>query len=71
MSFRMPICAVGMVLAALSCGPTVTVRHEVEPIHVTVDVYVRVERELEEFFAFEEEFKGEEPDYGDEQNGKQ
>ena len=47
-----------VIIAALySCGPTVTVRHKVEPIHVTVDVYVRVERELEKFFEFEEEFE--------------
>ena len=27
----------------------------VEPIHITVDVNVRIDRELDEFFAFEEE----------------
>ncbi len=62
-----PVCAAGMALAAVSCGPTVTVRHEVEPIYVTVDVYVRVERELEEFFAFEEQFKEQERHDGNEE----
>ena len=28
---------------------------EVKPIHITVDVNVRVDRELDQFFAFEEE----------------
>ena len=28
---------------------------EVKPIHITVDVNVRIDRELDEFFAFEEE----------------
>ena len=27
----------------------------VEPIHITVDVNVRIDRELDQFFAFEEE----------------
>ena len=28
---------------------------EVKPIHITVDVNVRVDRELDQFFAFEDE----------------
>jgi hypothetical protein len=28
---------------------------EVKPIHITVDVNVRIDRELDQFFAFEEE----------------
>jgi hypothetical protein len=35
------------------CGPTVTIKHEVEPILLTVNVNIRVEKELEEFFDFE------------------
>jgi hypothetical protein len=35
---------------AAGCGPTVTVKHEVEPIYVTVDVNVRVQNELNDFF---------------------
>lgn len=38
-----------------ACVPTLTVKHKVEPIHVTVDVYVKAEKELEEFFRFEQE----------------
>jgi hypothetical protein len=44
-----------------ACTPTVRVKHEVEPIHVTVDVYVKVQRELEKFFQFEEELEGSSP----------
>jgi hypothetical protein len=29
----------------------------VEPIHITVDVNVRIDRELDQFFAFEEELE--------------
>lgn len=64
MKSRLAVYAAGMATAVWSCGPTVTVRHEVEPIHVTVDVYVRVERELEEFFAFEEHYEQQELDNG-------
>ena len=30
-----------------------TIKHKVEPIHVTVDIYVKVDKELENFFDFE------------------
>ena len=30
---------------------------QVEPIHVTLDIHVKVDRELEEFFEFEEEYE--------------
>ena len=33
----------------------------VEPIHITVDVNVRIDRELDQFFAFEEEMEPEKP----------
>lgn len=36
-----------------------TVRHEVEPIHITLDVNLKVDRELDEFFAFEREIEQE------------
>jgi hypothetical protein len=41
------------ILLALSLGGCVHVRTDpiqVEPIHITVDVYVRVDRALEDFF---------------------
>jgi len=40
-----------MLMVAGTC--TFTIKHEVEPIHVTVDVYVKVEKELDNFFDFE------------------
>jgi hypothetical protein len=46
-----------LLLVLSVCTPTIRVKHEVEPIHVTVDVYVKVQRELEEFFRFEEELE--------------
>jgi len=43
-------------LFAASCGTTVDVKPiKVEPIHVTMDVNIRVDRELDQFFAFEED----------------
>lgn len=32
-------------------------RVEVAPVHVTVDVNIKVQRELDELFAFEEEYR--------------
>ena len=44
------------------CGPTVKVKPiQVEPIHITLEVNVRVDRELDQFFDFEEEIN---PDTG-------
>jgi hypothetical protein len=37
-----------------ACGPTLTIKHEVAPIYLTVDINIKVQKELEEFFAFEE-----------------
>jgi hypothetical protein len=37
------------------CGPTVTVEHKVEPIHITMDVNIRIDRELDKYFDFEDE----------------
>ncbi|MBD3421394.1 MAG: YnbE family lipoprotein [Chitinivibrionales bacterium] len=44
-------------LLVIACQPTVTVKHKVEPIHITVDVNVKVQQELEEFFDFEDEIE--------------
>ncbi|MBD3314337.1 MAG: YnbE family lipoprotein [Chitinivibrionales bacterium] len=57
MQNRPVVIGVGFAFLLLSCTPTVRVKHEVEPIHVTVDVYVKVQRELEEFFQFEEKLE--------------
>lgn len=35
----------------------IQVHHKVDPIHMVVDVNLRVERELEDFFAFEKSAK--------------
>lgn len=40
--------------ALVACSPTMTVKHEVAPIHITVDVNVKVQEELDEFFDFED-----------------
>jgi hypothetical protein len=44
---------------ALFAGCGATVKHEVEvkPVHITLDVNVKVQQELNEFFAFEDELK--------------
>ena len=39
----------------LSCSHTVNVKHEVEPIYITVDVNIKVQKELDDFFDFEED----------------
>jgi hypothetical protein len=44
----------GVVVAGVGCSPTMTVKHEVAPIHITVDVNVKVQEELDEFFDFED-----------------
>ncbi len=44
------VAGVAVVLAGVACG-CLTVKHRVpEPIHITVDVNVRVQKELHEFF---------------------
>ena len=55
MRFLLATCA-----ALVAAGATSCISHEVEvapievkPIHVTVDVNVRVQRELDEFFDYE------------------
>ena len=56
----------GLGLAGLTCllssCATVEVKPiKVEPIHVVVDVNVRVERQLDQFFAFEDQSPGTQP----------
>jgi hypothetical protein len=45
----------GLCLLVMSCSHTVTVKHEVEPIFITVQVNIKVQEELNDFFDFEEE----------------
>jgi hypothetical protein len=51
---------------ALGCQPTVTVEHKVDPIYITLDINLKVDRELDEFFDFEEEIEDEALDPGEE-----
>jgi hypothetical protein len=44
-------------LLIMSCSHTVTVKHEVEPIFITVQVNIRVQEELNDFFDFEEDIE--------------
>ena len=52
-----------LLAAAVSCARLDTKSEvdvkpiEVKPIHITVDVNVRVDRQLDQFFSFEEEAK--------------
>jgi uncharacterized protein YceK len=46
--------AMGVLVLLGGCG-TVTVKHEVQPIYITVDVNIKVQKELEDFFDFEDE----------------
>ena len=53
--------ALATVLAASlllpACTHTVKVEHDVKPIHLTVDINLKVQRELEEFFDFEDKYE--------------
>ena len=52
----LPLVAVSCTQHKIDTASTVDVRPiEVKPIHITVDVNVRIDRQLDEFFAFEEE----------------
>ncbi len=41
------------IMAMIVTGCGVTVEHKVEPIYITVDVNIRIQRELEKVFEFE------------------
>ncbi len=51
---RLVVYVLGLMLMMSGCGPTLTIKHEVAPIYLTVDINIRVQKELEEFFDFEE-----------------
>lgn len=53
--------AVVPLLLLSGCTPTVKVKHEVEPIHLTADINIRVDRELDEFFAFQDQAAATQP----------
>ncbi len=45
----------GFLVVLGGCSPTVNVKHEVEPIYITIDINIKVQKELEDFFDFEDE----------------
>lgn len=49
--------AVSLLALATSCARVSVDPIEVKPIHVVVDVNVRIDRELDEFFAFEDKYR--------------
>ena len=57
MKFIIPIIAGGIALMLTGCW-TVTVKHQVEPIYITMNVNVKVEKQLNDFFDFEDEVQG-------------
>ena len=54
MKFIISVMVIGIVLALAGCG-TITVKHQVEPIYITMDVNIKVEKQLNEFFDFEDQ----------------
>lgn len=55
-------------LAALLCGCNPRVRVDpivIEPIHVTMDINVRLDERLDRFFAFEDEIALDDPHAGE------
>lgn len=58
----LPLLAASCTQHKIDTASTVDVRPiEVKPIHITVDVNVRIDRQLDEFFAFEEELVDDAP----------
>ena len=54
--FAMAAIAVVLLVAAGGCTPRVRVDPiEVKPIHIVHDINIRVDRQLDEFFAFQEQ----------------
>jgi len=54
MKFFSCLLAAGFLLAAAGCW-TLTVRHKIDPIYITMDVNVKAEKQLNEFFDFEDQ----------------
>jgi hypothetical protein len=55
-----PHLAVAFAAMLAGCSHTITVEPiEVKPIHMTMDINLKVQRELEKFFDFEDEVQGE------------
>ncbi len=54
MRIWLSICVVCLLFMSSGCGPTVTIKHEVSPIYLTIDINIKIQEELEDFFSFEE-----------------
>jgi hypothetical protein len=54
MKLIVPILSVGIVLMLTGCW-NITIKHQVEPIYITMDVNVKVEKQLNDFFDFEDQ----------------
>jgi hypothetical protein len=50
-----PVCC-GALLALPSCIHVKTDPIKVEPIHIVADINIKVERQLDDFFAFEKQY---------------
>ena len=53
---RLAIPTLAAAALVAGCQP-ITVEHKVDPIYITVDINLKVDRELDEFFDFEEEIE--------------
>jgi hypothetical protein len=53
--FGGPACLAGALVALPGCLHVKTDPIKVEPIHIVADINIRVERQLEDFFAFEKQ----------------
>ena len=53
MKIWLMVCFLSLLFIVSACGPTLTIKHEVAPIYLTVDINIKVQEELEKFFDFE------------------
>jgi hypothetical protein len=44
-----------LLVAIWGCSHTVNVRHQVDPIYISVQVNIQVQKELDSFFDFEDD----------------
>ena len=51
--------ALASVAVVTLAGCKATIRHQVDPIHITLDVNLKVDQELDDFFAFERDIERE------------
>lgn len=56
-----PVCCGAALLALPSCIHVKTDPIKVEPIHIVADINIKVERQLDDFFAFEKQYDKQAP----------